>query len=241
MKKYIVYEHVTPNGKRYIGITCNSPEKRWKYGNGYKESVLFYNAIQKYGWDNIEHNILFENLTSTKAKAKEKELIIKYKSNNRDYGYNLTNGGDGAEGYKHNKKAKEKMKNNHADVSGEKNPMYGIRLTGELNHCFGKKLTEETKLKISEATKGKKLSEEHIEILRQANKGKNNYSYGKTGGKSAVAKKVLQFSLANEFIKEWDCISEAARELNIKTQSICRCCNGGRKSTGGYKWQYASQ
>ena len=39
------------------------PEKRWGInGNNYKSSPHFYAAIQKYGWDNFEHNILFENL-----------------------------------------------------------------------------------------------------------------------------------------------------------------------------------
>lgn len=48
MKDYVVYMHVLPNKKRYIGITCRKPEYRWNYGKGYIENKHFYNAILKY-------------------------------------------------------------------------------------------------------------------------------------------------------------------------------------------------
>ena len=54
--------HVSPSKKYYIGITSQAVNKRWKNGKGYKSSPYFYNAIQKYGWNNFEHNILFTDL-----------------------------------------------------------------------------------------------------------------------------------------------------------------------------------
>jgi group I intron endonuclease len=130
---YIVYMHISPSQKKYIGITCTSTSKRWKNGKGYKDSVLFYNAIKKYGWENIEHLILHTNLSSTEAKEKEKELIKSFKTNDRKYGYNLTAGGDGAEGYRHSEETRKLMSKNHADFKGEKNPMYGTDQSGEKN------------------------------------------------------------------------------------------------------------
>lgn len=63
-----------------------------------------YNAIQKYGWKNVEHQILYENLTFQEACAKEQELIARFKTNCRrygdDYGYNMTDGGEGNLGHK---------------------------------------------------------------------------------------------------------------------------------------------
>ena len=52
----------------------------------------FTNAIKKYGWANIEHKILYTNLSKEEAEQKEIELIKEYKSNKREYGYNLTEG-----------------------------------------------------------------------------------------------------------------------------------------------------
>ena len=60
---YSVYKHICPNGKVYIGITMQNPKKRWKNGAGYKNNKYFWNSIVKYGWDNICHDILYENLT----------------------------------------------------------------------------------------------------------------------------------------------------------------------------------
>ena len=98
-KKYIVYIHKNKiNNKVYIGITCQKPNHRWGTGSGYKKQVKFYNAICKYGWDNFEHLILFENLSFEEAKKKEIKMIKKYNSFSKKYGYNSTKGGEGSNG-----------------------------------------------------------------------------------------------------------------------------------------------
>ena len=52
---YSVYVHTAPSGKMYVGITKQKPEYRWgRNGIKYKTQV-FYRAIEKYGWDNIDH------------------------------------------------------------------------------------------------------------------------------------------------------------------------------------------
>ena len=51
-------------------------------------------------------------------------------------------------------------------------------------------------------------------------------------------KKVNQYDLNNNFIKSWENISLAKKELNIN--HISDCCNGKRKTAGGYKWRYAN-
>lgn len=87
-------------------------------------------------------------------------------------------------------------------------------------------LSEATKKAIGEAHKGVPLSEDHKKALSDALKGVN-------------AKKVLQFTKSRELIKEWPSASEASRELGISQTNICGCCNGKRKSAGGYVWRYA--
>lgn len=117
MKKFIVYEHLFPNGKRYFGITCKTPEKRWQNGTGYDKNhqPVIYNAIQKYGWDNIQHLILFSDLSLEEACEKEKELIAEYKTNCSRYGdlygYNMTDGGEGTIGHSSSERVKEANRN----------------------------------------------------------------------------------------------------------------------------------
>ena len=92
-KKYIVYQHISPNEKIYIGITSQSTKRRWRNGEGYKSNEYFYNAILKYGWENFKHEILFEGLSKEKAEEIEKKLIIKLDTTNPSKGYNLRDGG----------------------------------------------------------------------------------------------------------------------------------------------------
>ena len=91
---YSVYKHTAPNGKVYIGITSQNVEKRFRNGHGYSGNVYFKNSIDKYGWDNFSHEILFHGLSADEAYQKERELIAYYRSNEREYGFNLTDGGE---------------------------------------------------------------------------------------------------------------------------------------------------
>lgn len=94
MSMYTVYKHTCPNGKVYIGITSLEPEERWKKGRGYSNNYHFFNAIIKYGWDNIQHTILHSCLAQKDAQNLEAQLIAQYHSDNPQYGYNHTVGGE---------------------------------------------------------------------------------------------------------------------------------------------------
>lgn len=166
-RNYCVYKHTSPSNKVYIGITCQKPEHRWgKDGNGYIRCTRFYNAIQKYGWDNILHEILFTNLSKEEACEKEIELIAFYKSNQREFGYNLSLGGEsGTNGYHHTEDVKARMSETHK----------------------GQKLSDEQKRKMSESAKGKfhwwqvgkHLSEETRQKIGNAQRGELNHMWGK--------------------------------------------------------------
>lgn len=107
-REYCVYMHTSPNGKRYVGITCRDPEKRWYKGLGYVGNEHFYRAIKKYGWSNFEHVILEKGLSREQASLTEKELIKKYKSNDEKYGYNIAEGGFGG-GHPTSEETKKKI------------------------------------------------------------------------------------------------------------------------------------
>ena len=90
---YIVYKHTAPNGKCYIGVTRNDMKTRANRGNNYRLNKHFYNAIRKYGWDNINHEVLIDGLTKEEAEAAEIEMIAYYDSTNPQKGYNISPGG----------------------------------------------------------------------------------------------------------------------------------------------------
>lgn len=52
------------------------------------------------------------------------------------------------------------------------------------------------------------------------------------------AKKVIQYDKQGNFIKEWDCIREVERKLNICNGDIVKCCKGKHQTAGGYTWRY---
>ena len=72
---------------------------------------------------------------------------------------------------------------------------------------------------MSDSHKGKKQPIEVINKIRQKN-----------------SKVVLQYSLDGTFIKEWESTIQASKELKI--HHISECCNGKRKTCGGYLWRY---
>lgn len=112
--KYILYEHRNKiNGKRYIGIT-NNKTKRW-YGKGkhYEGCPYFFAAIQKYGWDAFEHNVLIYDLSREEASRLERHYIKVLKTCDKAFGYNLAEGGVNAPtmlGKHHSEETKCKMR-----------------------------------------------------------------------------------------------------------------------------------
>ena len=234
-KKWCVYMHRNKeNDKTYIGITSRDVIRRWgRNGNGYRQddNPVFYNAIQKYGWDNFEHIIWAENLLEKEAKEWEIRLIALFKTNCRKYkspelGYNLNDGGDGNPGHILSEESRKKISQNHADVSGKNNPMYGK------SAMKGRKHSEESKQKMRESQKGKIFSDEHKKNLSVSKIGKFK------GGNSPNARKVVQLSLKMKFISYFDSIIDAANFTKTNRSSIRECCIGNRKTAGGFKWMY---
>jgi len=84
---YFVYCHILPNNKYYIGV-AKDLEKRWAKGEGYKANKPLYNAIQKYGWDNVKHIIIQDYKEKRCAESAENLLIYVFNASNKHFGYN---------------------------------------------------------------------------------------------------------------------------------------------------------
>ena len=148
---YYVYIHTCKaNGKKYVGVTGRNPESRWKEGRGYKTNKHFYSAILKYGWDNFEHEV-FEVDSKEEMYRKEVELISFYHSNDPEYGYNNSSGGEYSHlGCKHSEETRKKMAESHK----------------------GKPVSEETKKKISEIVKKRNSDPEYRKRMSETMKGR---------------------------------------------------------------------
>lgn len=138
MSKYVVYTHIFPNGKRYVGITGQRLNDRFRRnGNGYVGQFV-HNAIIKYGWHNVEHRILYENLTLSEAEDLEKKIISEWKTNDRKYGYNVVDGG-----LVNIPTEASKMKNRLAHIGknvGVDNPFYGKKHSVDVKRTLGRKV-----------------------------------------------------------------------------------------------------
>lgn len=253
---YCVYMHTNNiNGKKYVGMTCQKPEKRWNSGKGYINNVYFYSAIQKYGWDNFEHDVIASNLTKEEADNFEKLLIKELNLLNPNNGYNLKDGGANS---RPSEISRVNIKN--AAIKRCQNEEYIKRQseahkwqTGANNPMHGKKHTEETKQKLREISSGKHPSNETKNKMSESHIGEKNPMFGKShldetkkkisdlnkGATNPKAKKVSQYTLDGILIKTWDYIKQAAENLGIPPQNISRCCRTCKGTAGGFQWSYA--
>lgn len=156
--QFCVYMHISPKGKRYIGITSQSPEVRWgKNGSGYRDNAHFYSAIQKYGWDSFSHILLHTNVDFDKACSLEQYYIDLYNSTDSDYGYNHMSGGQFA---LPNEETRHKISESLKHQSAES-------LENRRQSLIGHPVSDSTKQKISQSKSGKPIvsythSEEHL-------------------------------------------------------------------------------
>jgi len=75
--------------------------------------------------------------------------------------------------------------------------------------------------------------------IRKTKVGEKNSRFGKFGKLTHNSKKINQYTINGEFIKSFDSIMGAAKELSITANSISLCCRGLLKSYGGFTWKYA--
>lgn len=226
IKNYKVYMHTNKlNNKKYIGITKQPVERRWKKGWGYDKNTYIWKAIQKYGWDNFDHDILEENLTHKEANEKERYYIEYYNSSNASYGYNLTLGGDGFFGMERSEKTKEKISNS---LKG--------KYTKEKSYWYGKHLSPET---IEKQKETKRLHPYH-----HTEEWKKKHGEQTKGANNVKSRPVRCINTGEVFVNA----REACEYYNSDCSRIHKCCKGIYKSSGKHpetgeslKWEYVDK
>ncbi len=128
-----IYKLTVPNGKVYVGKTSLSLKERWDRGRNYSKNTDFFNDIVKYGWGNIDKVVLHETEDEELASELEIAEILKYKSNQKEYGYNK---------YLGNKMGEEQKRKQSERLKG-RNPYW----------CYPKAHSKETIAKRTESMK----------------------------------------------------------------------------------------
>ena len=177
MEKGIIYCATSPSNKKYYGYSSLELEERktkHKYSFLKGRKCSFYFAIKKYGWENISWKIIEEHICSSKKELHnllcEREIywINKDKTYIKEYGYNMTKGGDGGLGVILSEETKKNMsisKMGNTNNNGKK------REKGRTTYRKGKHLEDEMIKKYGEI-EGKKKAEEWIKKMKDAKKGK---------------------------------------------------------------------
>jgi group I intron endonuclease len=220
MKKYSVYCHTNKiNNKKYVGITSQKPQNRWRNGNGYKGNEHFFRAIQKYGWHNFLHEILYVDLSQEEAEKIEIKLIREWETFKNDKGYNIELGGN--------------VQKNIPQTTKDK-------ISKALK---GRKCSEETKIKISKAkkgkpnpNKGKKMSKEFVEKDRLSHLGQKAWNKNRPWTDEEKAKCNGKSVVCVETKIVYKTAHEASRITGIDFSSICKCRRHKVKTAGGYHW-----
>lgn len=231
---YCVYLHTFPNGKHYVGLTMQEPRKRFMNGKGYKDCPKMWKAIQKYGWENVRHDILYIGLTKEEAENTEIRLIKEYDS--IENGYNIQHGGNTTG--THNIETRRKI--SLANKGKKKGP---------LSEEHKRKISEEHKAHpcIHHPTEEEKRKHSLFMMGNQYNKGNHHteeykrmkskqmhekYSNGKHPRRKAV---VVE---SDRCIVKYSTLRNAARCEGVSPSSAHKYLNGDKERDGKI-WRYA--
>lgn len=246
MKQYTIYMHKNKiNGKVYIGQTCQTLANRWGSDGRRYKGQIFYNAIQKYGWDNFEHIILKEGLTQEEANQQEIYYIQLYQSTNKNFGYNVTKGGN-SNTLSDKQKEQRRQLNYQMWANGTFKQLINTEVYCiELDEYFESALAAERKYHIDNSA------------IQKACKNKLKYAGVKQGQalhwiykKDVTEEKIKQLKNKTEILKgieipvycleldtEYPSATKAGEILHLDPSSIRKTTKGKQKTCGGYHWK----
>lgn len=232
-QEYKVYKHTNlQNGKIYIGITRQDPERRWQNGHGYN-GTYFGNAIAKYGWDNFSHEILFTGLTKEDACDIERMLIAKHHSNDNTKGYNICDGGQTGENLKPN----YGIENNRAVSVKRIDPKTGEEIIFKTIATATKEMNINHR-GISKACRGiSKTYKGYVwEYVGVDFKKPFKYKPGKYPHEKQKKKIKMIDKQGVEHV--FGSINEAGEKLKMRPNTISRYVSGVRNDPKGRRWSY---
>ena len=236
---YIYLITNTLNGKKYVG-KCEKPSNKTKKYMG--SGIYIQSSINKYGVEFFVKEILEENLSKEIICEREKYWIKKLNTKS-EFGYNLTDGGDGV--VNATEEVRKKISEKNKKYIGKLHSRYGSKLTEAhkeiLRQCnLGKKISEETKKKISDTKKGSKLSHATRKKMSEYRKGKPLPKQVREKMKENSHNKITVQKIdkkTNEVLKIYNSLHDASYDTGVQVSSISMCINKKLKSSGGFIWK----
>lgn len=116
---------------------------------------------------------------------------------------------------------------------------YGYNMTSGGDGTSNYHPLAETRAKLSEARRRHNLSEETIKRRSDGLRGRKFSDEHKKKIGDGNSKQINMISKDGMFIRTFRAAKDAEDELGISHSHISQCCNGYRKSAGGYIWQFA--
>lgn len=245
------------NNKIYFGYTQQTLNKRFSGHIAEPRDTIISRSIRKHGKEHFTMEQLFETENETEAKVIEKFLIAHHQTNIIKYpngnGMNMTDGGEGATGYKHSEEQKEKWsKERKGKNTGKENPKYRIPTKDNPQckkvHQFtldGKLIASFPSAKdaaIANNTYGANISK----CCRGITKTTKGYifSYSPDFKSRDLTKKnhtqIQQCTTEGELVNTFNSIAEAVRELSLPDRScIDKCLMHSHKTAYGFIWKRA--
>ena len=216
--------------KVYIGQSINIENRVKGHRKAVKtgDNTYFHRALRKYGIENFDFNVLIE-CPKENLNYWEKFYIKFYCSNNPNYGYNMTEGGEGVQ------------------LFGEQNGMYGKHHSNESKKKMsanrkGRKWTEEQRQKMDNyfkthdaPMKGKHHTPETIEKCRIGNTGKHPSAETIEKRKAAQRKWLENNELPFKGKPAWN--SGKEQKSHMSEESLEKCREAGRIH-GSKLWIY---
>lgn len=213
------------NNKIYIGFTSKTIEERFQeHVNSaiyHKDKIYFHNAIRKYGKESFLLEKIDESLDRNYAlNVLEPKYIKEYKSNNKKYGYNLTNGGEGASFTEEIRKKLSENKKEKYRLGILKNNNKGKKY----DEIFGEVRSKEIRYKIKKnhyncngsnnSFYGKKHKKETIKLIKEKMSGSNN----------KLSKCVVIYDDNYNILRLYVGINQLSKELGYKYPSSLKRC-----------------
>lgn len=205
------------NGKKYIGQTKDI--RRRCHPSNYKSCSKFYAAIEKYGYENFDFEILEKDLTIDEANIKEEEYI--FNLNTIQNGYNIKSGG---------------LNNIYSEESKKK--MSNKCKTKQRIRCIETNKEYNSAMEIE-----RELGYANSNIIACC-LGKTHTAYGYTW--EYIDKEITvdrtdkrkRKVYCVELKKVFESAAKAAEETGTYRSNITKCCQNKLNTTGGYHWNY---